>query len=472
MSRDTDFQRFVCLVCGYIYDESRGDPEHGLAPGTRFEDIPDDWYCPDCHVTKADFVAVQDMPARGVSAEAVALGAVGGSSQEASFQDNAVVIIGAGMAGWAVAEGVRSRDPERAIVLLANDSGDYCIKPQLSNGYAKGMDAAAMVRESGADRAERLGVRLLTFIRALEIDRERRRVITPRGGIPYGNLVLAIGAQPRRLACPGSAPPPHAVNELRDYRRLRQSVDARPGAAIAIVGAGLVGCELADDLRTGGFSVVLLEQSRRPLERLLPAPLADALAERLQARGIGFLPEARIERIDNDGSRQTLQLADGSRVQADIVISALGIQPRVELARAAGLHCSQGVIVDDQLRTQDPRIFALGDCAEHVGQVTPYVFALRAQAEAVVSQLCGEGLRYDPQPPVVIVKTPSLPLTVCPPPDGFSGAWQLVEANPEGSHFECRQHGKLLGYALSGNMTGRARALETVSFTVRQQAVA
>jgi rubredoxin---NAD+ reductase len=467
----TDFQRFVCLVCGYIYDESKGDPEHGLAPGTRFEDIPDDWYCPDCHVTKADFVAVKDMPVRDVATDTVVRASAGGPSQEASFQDNAVVIIGGGMAGWAVAEGVRARDSERPIVLLANDSGDYYIKPQLSNGYAKGMDAAAMVRESGAARAERLGIRLLTFIRALEIDRNRGRVITPRGGIPYEGLVLATGAQPRRPAFPGSAPPPYVVNELRDYRRLRQSIDARPGATVAIVGAGLVGCELAEDLRTGGFSVVLLEQARRPLERLLPEPLAEELADRLRAGGITFLPESRIEGIDADGSRHTLQLADGARIEADIVISALGIQPRVELAQAAGLACGQGVSVNDQLRTLDPGIFALGDCAEYRGQVTSFVFALRAQAEVISAQLCGEDLRYDPQPPVVVVKTPSLPLTVCPPPAGFSGAWQRIEAGPEGSHFECRRHGELVGYALSGSMTARARSLETVPLTV-QQAVA
>jgi rubredoxin-NAD+ reductase len=458
-----DFQRFVCLVCGYVYDEAKGDPEHGLAPGTRFEDIPDDWYCPDCHVTKADFVAVKDMPVRDVAVGAATRASADSQLQDGAFQEDAVVIIGSGMAGWAVAEGVRARDPERPIVLLANDGGEYCIKPQLSNGYAKGMDAAAMARESGAVRADRLGIRLLTFIRALEIDRERRRVITPRGGIPYKELVLANGAQPRRLAFPGSAQPPLVVNDLRDYRQLRQSIDKQPGATIAIVGAGLVGCEMAEDLRTGGFSIVLLEQSRRPLERLLPAPLADELLARFEDRGITFVGDAKIAAIDSDGSRQVVRLVSGERIETDIVMTALGIQPRVELARLAQLACGQGVIVDDRLRTQDPSIFALGDCAEFDRQVSPYVFALRAQAQVISAQICGEDLRYRPQAPVVIVKTPSLPLTVCPPPGGAPGGWQLIEANADGSHFEHRHHGKLLGYALSGSMTSRARTLETVA---------
>ena len=305
----------------------------------------------------------------------------------------------------------------------------------------------------------------------LEVDRGRRRVITPRGGIPYASLVLATGARPRRIVFPGSAPRPQAVNELRDYRRLRQSIDARPGATIAIVGAGLVGCELAEDLRAGGFSVVLVERVRRPLERLLPAPLADELADRLCARGITFLPESRIERIDAADGGQVVQLEGGARFAADVVISALGIGPRAELARTAGLACGQGVIVNDQLRTGDPSIFALGDCAEHGGQLTPFVYALRAQAEVISAQLFGQDMRYRPQSPVIIVKTPSLPLTICPPPDGSSGSWQRIEGGAEGSHFEYRSQGQLLGYALSGSMTPRARDLETAP-SAGQKAVA
>ncbi|WP_372922220.1 rubredoxin, partial [Roseovarius sp.] len=138
---EQSFKRYVCLVCGYIYDEAQGDPEHGLPAGTRFEDIPDDWYCPDCQVTKADFVAMGDIPARGDSNTAPAPVVA-----DMAGPRDAVVIVGAGMAGWAVAEGIRAREPDRPIRMLATDNGDYYIKPQLSNGFAKGLDAQSMVR--------------------------------------------------------------------------------------------------------------------------------------------------------------------------------------------------------------------------------------------------------------------------------------------------------------------------------------
>jgi rubredoxin---NAD+ reductase len=464
-----DFQRFVCLVCGYIYDEAKGDPEHGLAPGTRFDDIPDDWYCPDCHVTKADFVAVTRTAAQAEAASAVRV--AGGRLAASSGRDDAVVIIGAGMAGWAVAEGIRARDPLRPVVLLATDGGDYYIKPQLSNGWAKDLDAAAMVREPGAARAARLGIELLPFTRALEIDRGRLRVITPRGGIPYARLVLATGAQPRRIRLPGSAPPPLVLNDLRDYRRLRQVVDAQPGARIAIIGAGLVGCELAEDLRCGGYQVELLEQAQRPLARLLPEALGADLARALRSRGVELHPGVRIKRIDADGSGQTLHLADGRAIAADAVVSALGIAPRTQLALDAGLACSEGIRVDERLQTSDPDIFALGDCAEHEGVLEPYVFALRAQAEVISDQLAGVERAYRPQPALVVVKTPSLPLTVCPPPPGCPGIWQAVENGPEGSQLEYRSQGQLAGFALSGHCTGRVRELESALHR-RQQAVA
>jgi rubredoxin---NAD+ reductase len=466
-----DFQRFVCLVCGYIYDEARGDPEHGLAPGTRFDDIPDDWYCPDCHVTKADFVAVTETPGGAGRGEEVSATGTTVRPPVTSNLDDAVVIIGAGMAGWAVAEGFRVRDPSRPVVLVATDNGDYYIKPQLSNGWAKGLDAAAMVREPGAARAGRLGIDLLPFTRALEIDRRRRRVITPRGGIPYAKLVLATGAQPRRIRLPGSAPPPLVLNDLRDYRRLRQAIDAQPGARIAIIGAGLVGCELAEDLRSGGYEVELLEEAQRPLARLLPEALGADLARTLRARGVRLHPGVRLERIDADGSGQMLHLADGRAIAADVVVSALGIEPRTQVALNAGLACGRGINVDEWLRTSDPAIFALGDCAEHEGRLEPYVFALRAQAEVIAAQLAGADRSYRPQAPLVVVKTPSLPLTVCPPPPECPGMWQAVESGPKGSHLEYRSQDQLVGFALSGDCTGRARELESALHR-RQQAVA
>jgi rubredoxin---NAD+ reductase len=462
---DRPFKRYVCLICGYIYDEAKGDPEHGLPAGTRFEDISDDWYCPDCHVTKADFVAMSDLPAQTVAPAAAP------AVTDMAGPQNAVVIIGAGMAGWAVADGIRAREPERPIRMLTKDNGDYYIKPQLSNGFAKGLDVASLVREPGPSRAERLGVDLLPHLRALEIDLQRRRVITPRGGVPFSQLVLATGAMPRRVRFAGSAPPSLVVNHLRDYRRLRDALDQNPGARIAIVGAGLVGCEMAEDLRTGGFDVLLVEQTRQPLSRLLPAGLSADLAHSLAARGIELKLDVEVKKISAIGGRRELELGDGRKEHADVVVSALGIQPSTGLASTSGLKVANGIVVDETLRTSDPDIFALGDCIEFAGQTQPYVYALRAQSEVIADQIAGGDAVYRPQPAVVIVKTPSLPLTVSPPPPGRIGAWKRIESDGSATHYEYRSGDELLGFALSGAFTQRARELEG-RLHQRQRAVA
>jgi len=463
---EQSFKRYVCLVCGYIYDEAQGDPEHGLPAGTRFEDIPDDWYCPDCQVTKADFVAMGDIPARGDSNTAPAPVVA-----DMAGPRDAVVIVGAGMAGWAVAEGIRAREPDRPIRMLATDNGDYYIKPQLSNGFAKGLDAQSMVRESAVERATRLGVDLLVHLRALQIDRQRKRLITPRGGIPYAQLVLATGALPRRLRFAGAAPPPLAVNHLRDYRRLRSVLNEKPGARVAIIGAGLVGCELAEDLRSGGFAVTLIEQASRPLARLLPGGLSEDLTHALAAREIELCLDVEVRKITAVNGQQELELSDDRRPRVDVVVSALGIEPSMGLAKISGLRVAAGVMVDETLRCSDSDIFALGDCAEFAGQVEPYVYALRAQSDVIADQITGGDGIYQPQPAVVIVKTPSLPLTVSPPVPGRRGKWGRVESDAGGSHYEYRNGDELLGFALSGRLTHRARELEA-RLHRRQRAVA
>ncbi len=461
MSTETDeFKRYICKVCGYIYDEARGDPDSGLAPGTRFEDIPDDWYCPDCNVTKADFTLLEP---RAEDTDAVV--AAGASSVTGDADPNALVIVGAGMAGWALAEAVRERDPRRTIRLLTADAGDYYTKPRLSNALERRESIQDLVEETGPARAARLGVQLMPFVRVLGIDRARQRLITARGGVPYGELVLATGAGPRRVDFPGEAPAPLVVNTLDDYRRFRAALEALPHSSascgVAIIGAGLVGCELADDLATAGYPVQLIECAARPLPRLLPDSLAGDLVAALAGRGVEWRLGATVERIDPvaDG-RVRLALADGDPVDAEVVISALGLVPNNDLALRAGLACHQGIQVDACLRTSDPAIFALGDGCEFEGEVRPYVETLQGQASALARTLSGEATEFRPGAGTVQVKTRSLPLNVCPPP-ASGGAWVEIAGDATGRHLEYQAGGRMTGFAVSGTHARQARELES-----------
>ncbi|MEX0430350.1 rubredoxin [Spiribacter insolitus] len=414
------YRQYLCVVCGYIYDEAAGDPDGGLAPGTRFEDIPDDWVCPDCGVSKADFVpleeAVKERPAN--------------APQSPRLAENAAqtVIIGSGMAGWAAAEALRRADPERAIVVITSDNGAFYPKPRLSTAAGEGLTPDDLILNDGTAQAARLGVTLMAHTRALCIDRERRRVLTPRGGVPYAQLILALGATQRPLPLPpGSSGQPMSVNALNDYRQLRSTIDDRT-ASVLIIGGGLIGCEFANDLTVAGHEVTLVERSDRLLASLIPHGASEALRSHLAFADVRIHTGRTIQNlVGNPEQGFSARLDDGGHWQGDIVISALGLAPSTGLADAAGLRTSRGIVVDSKLCTSDPLIRALGDCVEYQGAVRPYVRALRRQAEIIAASLTGGDAAYDGTPDTINIKTTLYPLAVREPIE--AGEWHQLDSD-------------------------------------------
>ncbi|MEJ5233090.1 MAG: FAD-dependent oxidoreductase [Geminicoccaceae bacterium] len=260
------------------------------------------------------------------------------------------VIVGAGEAGIRAAASLRAAGEREIVVLSAEPIAPY-ERPPLS----KPPDPdRGLLRPIGVDLS---GVELRLGCSARAIDRRARTVELATGErIPYDRLLLATGAKPRRLACPGGD---RAL-------LLRSSDDARaiharaePGARAVIVGAGLIGLELAATLRVRGLEVCVVELAARALGRAVPAELAERLVERHRAEGVLFLFGARLEAVEAGAVR----LADGTRLPADLVVAAIGVEPATELAEAADLACANGILVDSSLRTSDPAIFAAGDCA-------------------------------------------------------------------------------------------------------------
>lgn len=372
-----------------------------------------------------------------------------------------IVVLGSGLAGYTLAREWRKLDAASPLVVVTRDDGAVYSKPMLSNALAAGRTPQALATADAAGAAAQLVARVLTARSGEAIDPASRTLRLDDGTLlEYRALVLAVGADPIRVALGGDAADEVvSVNDLADYARFRESVER--ARHVTILGAGLIGCEFANDLALSGRAVDVVEPAAWPLGRLLPQRVGDAVAHRLREAGIGLrfgAAAASVERART--GRLHVRLADGESIETDVVLSAIGLRPRTALAHAAGLRTNRGIVVDRELRTSAPAIHALGDCAEVDGHVLPFVMPLMHAARALARTLAGERtrLRYPAMP--VVVKTPAAPLTVAPPAPGASGQWHCSEAGDgslEASFVDAA--GNLLGFALLGGTPAARQAL-------------
>ncbi len=449
---DTPYRKWICDACGYIYDEAKGDPDGGLPPGTRYDDMPDDWECPLCGLRKSDLRPLPETPIAEPAGGPPSVGKDRRKGQQRRFGGPAhLVIVGAGIAGWSVAEAVRRRDPLRPILLVSACDGAVYAKPSLSTSLAKALTPADLVDASAETRGLELGVETLTRARVLKIDRVKRRLITACGGIGYGNLVLALGARQRLLPVAGDAADEVLrVNDLRTYRELRSRLDA--GARhVTLLGAGLIGCEFADDLTAAGHRVTVVDPADRPLSALLPVGVANALRDRLADKGVDWRLGVTLAALGHAEDGLAAQLSDDERLRTDIVLSAAGLLPVTEPAARAGIAINRGIVADRDLCTSDPVVYAIGDCAEIEGTCFSYIEPIRRQAEAIAAHLVGEEEPFIPLPPLVRIKTPSMPMTVCvsDPRLGAQQNWEAISRDVKGIRLEQRGVGTKPNFVLT-----------------------
>ena len=404
------YRQFICHACGWIYDEAEGDADSGLAPGTRFEDIPEDWACPLCGVTKADFSPYEAPSLEALRARAESAAGQGVTSGRGT---PGVLIVGAGRAGWQMAEALRALDAPLPITLVSACAGDVYDKPLLSVAMARGLPAEALVKERGADAARRLGVRLLADTHAIHINRAQRQLRTTRGTLRYGELILAHGAQ---AALPAGLPAALCwrINHLGAYQKLRAALGDAP-KDVLIIGAGLIGSELANDLALGGHRITLLDVQAAPLARWPEEQAGGPLLAAWQGLPIRFLGCATVNAVVRDAQgRYRVDTACGQQIEADQVIVCSGLQTPPRLARSAGLAWQGGIAVDAAtLRTSDPHIHALGDCISVNGQVSRFIEPIARQARTIAAAIAGgEAVPYEHRAAPVRVKTSSKQLTL------------------------------------------------------------
>jgi rubredoxin-NAD+ reductase len=364
-----------------------------------------------------------------------------------------IVILGTGLAGYSAAREWRKLDRASALLLVTADDGAFYTKPQLSNAYAQGKTPEQLVNHSAEEMAGQLNARILPHTRVEAVDPAARTITAAGAPLPYSRLVLALGADPIRLPLAGNAASEvYSVNDLADYARFRAAaVGARQ---VLILGAGLIGCEFANDLLTAGYAVEVVDLAPQPLGRLLPPRAAAHLQRALAAAGVRWHLGRSLEAIERRDRRLHARFADGQTVETDLVLSAVGLKPRTALAQAAGLKINRGIVTDRFLQTSATDIYALGDCAEVEGWVLPFVMPIMQAAKALARSLHGTpaAVHYPAMP--VLVKTPACPTAVCPPPPGADGHWEETEDHNGVRALYYDMDRKLRGFALTGAAAG------------------
>ncbi|MCQ4211391.1 NAD(P)/FAD-dependent oxidoreductase [Streptomyces longispororuber] len=305
---------------------------------------------------------------------------------DAPRDGNRVVVIGTGLAGTRLAQ----RLGERAVLIGEEAHAPYnrvLLAEVLAGTY--GPDVIELPRTPGP--------RLRT--RAVRIDRDRRLVQCENGAeVAYDTLVLATGSNPvlpplRGLFAPGAAELPGGVHPFRTMDDcLALSGAVTEGTRAVVIGGGLLGVSAARALARRGAQVVLTQQAERLMERQLDPRSSELVRRHLTALGVEIHTECRVRGVRvEDGHVRRVELHDGYVLDTDVTVLACGVRPRAGLAQAAGLDVRKGVVVDDELRTSDPRIRAVGDCAQHADTVYGLATPALEQADALAGLLTGTG---------------------------------------------------------------------------------
>ena len=280
----------------------------------------------------------------------------------------AVVVVGAGQAGVQVADALRDGGHHGRLTVVADEAVMPYDRPPLSKTFLEATEEndVGLLAMRVSDHFMRRGIDLRLGVAAMAIDRAGKSVALSDGSrLPYDYLVLATGATPRTLQVPGNdLEGVFTLRTLDDAIRLRKRL--RTACSILIAGGGFIGLEVAAMARRGGLGVTVLEAAERPLERAISPQMAGYLVDAQRRAGVDLRLDEGISRIAGESGHVSAVISTRSQTyRPDLVVVAIGVAPRDEIAKAAGIAVSDGIVVDASLRTSDPAIFAIGDCASH-----------------------------------------------------------------------------------------------------------
>ena len=373
----------------------------------------------------------------------------------------ALTIIGTGLAGYTLAREFRKLDKTTPLRLISLDAGYFYSKPMLSTVFTQHKTPESLKISTAENLAQQLNAEILTNCAVTKIDPATHSLQIQEKTLNYSKLVFAIGAEQIRLPLAGDAAAQVlTVNDLEDYQQFYTALQGNK--RVAILGAGLIGCEFANDLQRAGFEVSLIDLAAYPLARLVPSPISEALQQSLVKLGVKSYFSQTVASVDKGGAAYQLSLSSGQLIDTDVVLSAIGLRARTQLAAAAGLNVARGIVVNRYLQSSDADIYALGDCAQVENLVLPYVMPLMQAARALAKTLSGEltAVHYPAMP--VVVKMPAFPMAVAPPAENSVGTWEIMGDGIDWKAIFTATDGNILGWVLTGKYLAEKQALTQV----------
>jgi rubredoxin---NAD+ reductase len=372
-----------------------------------------------------------------------------------SIASPSIVVVGSGLAGFGVLRELRRLSPEAKLTMVTLENGHFYSKPALSTALAKGKTSETLVTSNAEKMIAQLKLDARIGREAESIDRASKALCTTGGPIPYDKLVLAMGATSFRPEIEGDAA--HraiTVNQLDHYTYFREQLP--DNAHVLIMGSGLVGTEFANDLITNGYRVSVVDMLPLPLAQLVPPAVGESVRDALAAEGVEWHLGRKVVAINYkvESTGYAAILDDGTEVEADLVLSAVGLRPNIALAQEAGIDVGMGIKVNQYGQTSDPDIYAIGDCAEYQHGLSAYVTPIMAAARGIAPSALGTPTAISFPPLAVQVKTTLLPINLLPPARDCVGEWHRTESDAAGEkHLFVDDSGIVRGYVLTRGKT-------------------
>jgi len=361
-----------------------------------------------------------------------------------------IIIIGTGLAGYNLARELRKIDSDVRLQLFTGDNGHYYSKPVLSNALTNQKSPQDLPLADASKMRQQLNAEIFTETIVDSIDIQDKHIVAHNKSYPFSKLVLACGASQIRPPIQGNAVAEvSSINNLIEYIQFRQRLT--PHEHIAIIGAGFIGCEFANDLNNVGYKVSVIADSAYPLDKLIPQYTGKLLQTALAEEGVRWYLEKTVTQIDKTNNQFHITMTDGTTLSADNVLMSVGLRVNTQLANKAELSVNRGIMTNSFLETSASDVYALGDCAEIAGEVRQFVAPINYSVKGLAKTLLGQRTEIQFPHMPIMVKTPSCPITIVnPSQNNEEGYWQADGNKTITKALFYNTDNRLKGFVLTG----------------------